>query len=96
MRGLVIVGLIAAIITTFGCSQFNMNLAVGYRKIPPEVQDPLVHPTTETVMAKGKELGLTPDQIGWIIDFLSGENMKYFVPEDNRVLLGLEFDITAK
>ena len=76
MKRLLLIGLIGLT----GCSGFNCSIGVGYRKIPPEVKEPILKASIPESIE-----GLTPAQI---ISMLELIDWKYIAPDDNRVDVG--------
>jgi len=71
------------------CSSFNASIGVGYRKIPPEVNEPIIPVETKQV--------LTADEWAIIAKLLGSEDfLKHTLPEDNRVDFGIWFDCIGK
>ena len=90
MKELIFVGLMLMMaIIVSSCSSFNASIGVGYRKVPPEVKDPLI-----------PRLGaaqLSPDQIQMILSLLGSEEfIKHVLPQNNRVDFGVWFDVIGK
>ena len=85
-----IVAMIAVVMLS-GCRSFECSIGAGYRKVPPEVNQPIL-PTRASMEA----MGLTPDQIKLIFDFLLSDSFKVLFPESNRVDVGAWCEIRAK
>ena len=74
-----------------GCASFECSIGAGYRKVPPEVSEPILPP-----LAAMQSLGLSPSQIKLIFDFLLSDSFKVLFPESNRVDVGAWCEIRAK
>ena len=88
---MLIVALILSIAWVAGCSSFECSLGVGYRKVPPEVSQPIL-----PSRANMKALGLSPAEIKLLFDFLLSDSFKVLFPATNRVDLGGWVEIRAK
>jgi len=77
--------------TLAGCASFECSIGAGYRKVPPEVSQPIL-PTRGEM----KAMGLTPAQIKLLFDFLLSDSFKVLFPNDNRVDVGAWVEIRAK
>ena len=95
---ILIVALILSIAWVAGCSSFQCSIGLGYRSLPEEVASPLFTQAMarEILSANAAKFALTPVQIEMILKFLSGDNLKYFLPGNSRNEIGAWVEIIAE
>jgi len=88
---MILIIILALAVTLPACASFECSLGVGYRKVPPEVSQPIL-----SSRADMKALGLSPAEIKLLFDFLLSDSFKVLFPATNRVDLGGWVEIRAK
>ena len=87
----VMIALMVMLVACVSCSSFECSIGAGYRKVPPEVKEPIL-PSRASMEA----LGMTPGQIKLLFDFLLSDSFKVLFPVTNRVDVGGWVEIRAK
>jgi len=92
--------LLVLVVVLTGCNSFRCSIGAGYRSLPEEIASPIFAVQKEAI--KGllennvAKFSLTPAQIELILKFLSGENLKYFLPANSRNEVGCWVEIIAE
>lgn len=85
----------ASILVLSGCTGFQMSTGIGYRKVPPEVNKPILQ-SIEPI-EKVLKFSFSPEQVDFLLSFLKSEAFENFIqaalPKDNRVDVGLWCEI---
>lgn len=82
---------ILSLVFLTACSGFNCSIGVGYRKLPEKA----ISPVFKSVQSM-ERLGISPDMIKIIMDFLMSENLKVLFPSDSRVDVGAWVEIKGE
>lgn len=99
MKYLILVAMVLMVVLA-GCSSFKCSIGLGYRSLPEQVASPIFTVQKEVVRGllenNSIPLAISPAQIELILKFLSGENMKYFLPANSRNEVGIWTEIIAE
>ena len=97
MKKLILIGM--SVMFLAGCSSISIGTGIGYRKVPPDVQSPILVQREDGVYLQssdGSQSAMTPEQIAAIIAAVGLDNIQYFLPDDNRVDAGWWFEFNAR
>ena len=98
MKYLMLTTILALAVTLPACASFQCSIGLGYRSLPEEVASPLFTQAMaqRILSADAAKFALTPAQIELILKFLSGDNLKYFLPGNSRNEIGAWVEIIAE
>lgn len=88
MKNLIIIALLLT-----GCVGTRISTGIGYRKTPPELSETILLQSENRLLG----MGVSPAQVQALLSLFTSDIfkdiIKQLVPEDNRVDVGLWFDI---